>query len=90
MDGQERSVSLGSAWEAARARLQADKKRIDEEIRTYPRPIAACDVQFNYLLEERARMASELDRMLEDAQKHSATQPSTSSSGAKLGQPGQR
>jgi hypothetical protein len=33
--------------------LQTEKARLVEEIRSYPRPIAACDAQFNYLLERR-------------------------------------
>lgn len=43
-----------------RERLEAERHRINEEIRTYPTPIAGCDAQFNYLLEERARIAREL------------------------------
>ena len=40
--------------------LQWEKRRIDQEIRDYPTPIAACDAQFNFLLEERARIKQEL------------------------------
>lgn len=35
------------------AALYAEKARIEAELRAYPRPIAACDVQFNTLLEQR-------------------------------------
>jgi hypothetical protein len=52
-----------SQWEKIRSRLESAKAKIHAEIRDYPRPIPACDQQFNYLLEERARMARELDRM---------------------------
>ena len=38
--------------------LEAERRRLDEEIRTYPRPIPRCDAQFNHLLEERARIAA--------------------------------
>jgi len=34
-----------------------------EEIRIYPSPIPACDVQFNHLLEERAKLSKELNLM---------------------------
>lgn len=33
--------------------LQNEKALLVEEIRAYPRPIAGCDAQFNYLLERR-------------------------------------
>src|SRR5262249_28754604 len=52
-----------SAWERIRTHLENEKVRIHEEIRNYPRPLPACDQQFNYLLEERARISQELDRM---------------------------
>jgi hypothetical protein len=41
------------------------KRRIEElshEIRRYPGPIARCDEQLTALLEERARLSSELQR----------------------------
>jgi hypothetical protein len=34
-------------------KLQKEKALLDEEIRSYPRPIAGCDAQFNYLMERR-------------------------------------
>jgi hypothetical protein len=34
-------------------KLQKEKALLDEEIRSYPRPIAGCDAQFNHLLERR-------------------------------------
>jgi len=45
------------------ARLQEEHLRINEEIRYYPRPIAACDLQFNHLLEQRAMIALELAQL---------------------------
>jgi SAM-dependent methyltransferase len=36
-----------------------------DEIKNYPRPIPACDLQFNHLLEEREGLLRELDRMNE-------------------------
>ena len=47
------------------------KAALDAEIAAYPRPIAGCDAQFNALLEERARLAKELD----EAQSSSTATP---------------
>ena len=46
-----------------REHLENERHRVIEEIKKYPTPIAACDAQFNYLLEERARIAQELDQL---------------------------
>ena len=54
---------LTSLWQSIREQLAADMQRIVEEIRSYPPPIPACDAQFNYLLEERARVFQELGRV---------------------------
>ena len=43
--------------------LEAEKRRLYEEIRNYPTPIAGCDQQFNYLLEQQARVTAELNRV---------------------------
>ena len=37
--------------------------RVRDEIRNYPAPIPACDAQYNYLLEERDGLSSELARV---------------------------
>jgi hypothetical protein len=47
------------------------KAALDAEIAAYPRPIAGCDAQFNALLEERARLAREL----EEAQSSATSTP---------------
>lgn len=39
------------------------KTPIDRQIREYPTPIAGCDAQFNYLLDERRRLAHDLNRL---------------------------
>jgi hypothetical protein len=57
------SEVVRSIWDRIRARLEAERHRIHEEIRSYPRPIAACDQQFNFLLEQRARVAEEWQEM---------------------------
>ena len=43
--------------------LEGERRRINDEIRNYPTPIAGCDAQFNFLLEEQARIVDELDRL---------------------------
>jgi hypothetical protein len=43
--------------------LEAEKLRIYQEIRQYPPPIPACDVQFNGLLAERATILQEISRV---------------------------
>ena len=44
-------------------KVLADRRQaIAEEIGRHPRPITACDVHFNRLLEERAAVSQELDR----------------------------
>ena len=53
--GNRREDFLTSVWNRIRAHLENEKTKIYEEIRNYPRPVPACDQQFNYLLEERAR-----------------------------------
>ena len=45
-----------------RSILLARRQRLAEEIGRHPRPITACDVHFNRLLEERAALSGELDR----------------------------
>jgi hypothetical protein len=50
-------------WANIRVLLENEKKRIYDEIRNYPPPIAGCDQQYNHLLEERTRILQELNRM---------------------------
>jgi ubiquinone/menaquinone biosynthesis C-methylase UbiE len=47
---------------ALRARLEVERRRVNEEIGAYPRPITACDAQFNRLLEIRAWLTTQLRR----------------------------
>ncbi|MEO8674256.1 MAG: hypothetical protein ABI569_01680 [Casimicrobiaceae bacterium] len=42
--------------------LAAAKHTADDEIRVYPTPIPRCDAQFNYVYEQRARLAQWLAR----------------------------
>jgi len=52
-------------WTKISCYLENASDRIYEEIKNYPRPIPNCDAQFNFLLEERTRIADELNRMYE-------------------------
>ena len=57
-------MKLGLAtWDAVKRCLEAKRRPVEEEIRRYPAPIAGCDAQFNYLLEQRAILSRELVRL---------------------------
>jgi hypothetical protein len=43
--------------------LRGVRKRLAEEIRSYPTPITRCDAQFNHLYEQQGRLARDLDRI---------------------------
>ncbi|HLJ91554.1 MAG TPA: hypothetical protein VKU02_00040 [Gemmataceae bacterium] len=59
---------LESVCTRLRVHLEEERQRVREAIREYPRPIPACDVQFNHLLEERAGIGQELERIQEIAE----------------------
>jgi hypothetical protein len=52
------------AWTEIEGHLQSARRSILEEIRNHPTPIAGCDQQFDYLLEQRDRISDELDRLV--------------------------
>jgi len=54
---------METVWLEIKTFLEAKKNRIYDEILNYPPPIPACDVQFNHLLAERARLTAELNRL---------------------------
>ncbi len=56
---------VNSAWAMIHQRLQEVIRRVHDGIRNYPAPISDCDAQFNYLLEEREALSSELARVRE-------------------------
>lgn len=43
--------------------LEADRRRLDDEIRHYPTPIPRCDAQFNHLFEQRARIVATIEAL---------------------------
>jgi hypothetical protein len=50
-------------WDSLRRRLEALAADVATEIRAYPRPITACDAQFNHLLELRRLLPLEVQRL---------------------------
>jgi hypothetical protein len=56
------SRSIESLCLEIRSTLLERRQRLAEEIERHPRPVTACDVHFNGLLEERAALSAELDR----------------------------
>ena len=56
---------------ATRASLERERLRVQAEIVSYPMPIPACDVYFNGLLEQRARICEQL-AALDRHESHSA------------------
>jgi hypothetical protein len=63
LDEQRNGTLLDAHWQRIQRHLQTEKERIFQEIRQYPPPIPACDVQFNSLLEERVSILQELGRV---------------------------
>lgn len=57
-----------SHWGKIQAHLESEQHRIYVEIKNYPKPIPACDVQFNDLLEQRDGIAAEMDRLQQTMQ----------------------
>ena len=55
----------GAAWSRLREHLRSLTSAIQDEIRTYPTPIAGCDQQFNYLLEKRDQLLREANSINE-------------------------
>ncbi len=55
----------------AKSDLEAAKRVLNEEINAYPTPIAGCDEQFNYLLQQKRRVVGALQAL--DADIHIPT-----------------
>jgi hypothetical protein len=53
--------AVENAYARLRSELLARREALAREIGRHPRPITACDVHFNRLLEERAALSQELD-----------------------------
>ena len=52
-----------TALRALKKHLNAERAGINDQIGIYPHPIPACDLQFNYLLDERAKISRELNHV---------------------------
>ena len=50
-------------WNQVRRHLEQKKELLYAQIGNYPPPIAACDQQFNYLLEQQKLVMQELARL---------------------------
>ena len=72
-------VNSVQSWTKIGEHLERARLRIQEEITHYPPPIPACDAHFNHLLEERARIGAELNRMHEAAAESSTSADSITS-----------
>ena len=57
-----RETGIERRYAEMRKALVERRQALAEEIGRHPRPITACDVHFNRLLEERAALSQELDR----------------------------
>lgn len=68
MNRQVESALATSVWRSISSHLHNEQHRLDKEIKNYPRPIAVCDLQFNYLLEQRAGISQELNRKQKTAE----------------------
>ena len=56
-------ASAQGIWQQIKTQLETARQRISGEISNYPAPRPACDADFNHLLEERARISEELNRL---------------------------
>ena len=57
------AAGMKSEHEEMRRQLLERRQAIAEEIGRHPRPITACDVHFNSLLEERAMLSEQIDKL---------------------------
>ena len=73
------TATVDSLWMVIHEYLDKEMRRVHDEIRNYPAPIPACDAQFNYLLEERDALSSELARVREHMNESGDTENALSS-----------
>jgi hypothetical protein len=64
---------LSIAWSALCRQLEMRSFELLEEVRTYPTPIARCDIQLTGLLEQRDRAFGRL-RLAQDLQRQQSSQ----------------
>jgi hypothetical protein len=61
--GRDEQAAIERACAAMHAELNALREAISRELCTIPPPVPACDVNFNRLLEDRARIVDELQAL---------------------------
>ena len=59
----EDAIEPSPRWHQLHTRLQAAKRPIFQEIRSYPPQVAGCDLHFKALAEKRDAICRELDRL---------------------------
>ena len=57
------NIDFEASVAQAVASLKLAQSTLISEIKNYPTPIAGCDVQFNHLLEEKARVNAALEAL---------------------------
>jgi hypothetical protein len=62
--GRGEEAAIERACDAMHAELNASREAISRELCTIPPPVPACDVHFNRLLEDRARVVDELQTLV--------------------------
>jgi hypothetical protein len=72
MNAQMQSDTRPVLWDRVKQHIESKRRPIQDEIRRYPPPIPACDAHFNHLLDQRAMLSRELQR-LEAARQESGT-----------------
>jgi hypothetical protein len=77
LHGGQRAVYAALMSESRIKELLERREAIAREIARHPRPITGCDVHFNRLLEERAALSEEIDRL--EALQAARTKPTISS-----------
>ncbi len=55
--------SVQAVWRSIRTQLECAQQRVIGEISNYPAPRPNCDADFNHLLETRARISDDLNRL---------------------------
>ena len=75
----EMAAAGDAAWERIHGHLESEMRSVRNEIRRYPAPIPACDAQFNYLVEKREALVSEISRVRELMSNHAVSDPSKDS-----------
>lgn len=61
-------IHLATLWQEVEQALEERLAEVKEEIKYYPPPIPACDVYFNSLLDERAKIPHALRHLNEQQQ----------------------